>query len=197
MRQNDKNQKIEQSQFTFISLKRHHILPALLFIYVIFNVAAIHLGIWNTKPVTSYVAWIASIVPSFNGIAAISNEPEVAAFILATSYGFIPIGYLTIICVAKWRDLDRDRLKLTQPISLCILAMIFILLLTWFFLFDVPDPSFGRTNRFLFTGIKYSHYFLLFYCTVMWLVFSVLLFVITTQLYLGYRKIINKLEVTK
>ena len=180
-----------------VIMKRHNILPALILFYVVFNVVAIHVGVWNTTTTASYVALIASIVPSFNGIAAISKEPAVAAFVLATSWGFVPIGYFTIICVAKWRDLDRNRIKLAQPISSCILLIIFFSLIMWFFLFSVPAPPLGRSNRFLYTGIKYSHYFLLLYCTMMWLVVSVLLFTITSQLYLYYRIIRNKLEVAK
>lgn len=194
------DKKLLSKYLLSVIMKRHNVLPALLFLYVVLNLVAIHFGIWNAISVESYVAWIASIIPSINGTVAISKEPGSAAFILATSWSLIPIAYLLLLCVAKWQEVPKIWPKNAQTVLMTIFAIIFAPLIVLFFFYCAPDPSsVGHFDRFGFviTRIKESRYFMILYGSGIWLLASSVLFFVTCEIYVCYTKIRNKLAYAK
>ena len=197
--QNDSVLQVITKQRCF-TVNRPHALSVLLFLYIVFNLMATLFGIWNTKPMKSYVEWMTSIVPSINKIVAISNEPGSAAFILATSWSFVPLGYFMMLCEAKWNAIDRLWPKNFKTMIMFISATIFLPLIMLFFFYCAPDPStIGHFDRYgiAIRAIQESRYFMILYGSGIWLCGSSVLSFLTLEIYLCYTKIHKKSEVTK
>lgn len=166
-------------------------LNVLLFLFFSAAIAWV-LRIHETRVAIEFSNIVANIIPSLHETAAISKSRNYAQFVLAVSWGCIPVTWVLIVwrvglrsASQKWRSY-RDNLSNQRKYFFLAMAMGFVLVIILGILYAIPSSSGARIDRAVFYGIHESNIFIVLYGCGLWATGSAMLTSITLVAYAGF-----------
>lgn len=139
--------------------------------YFAIVIAAYYLNIAENDTIIRLVKYVETLIPSINGTAEISKNPNYAKLVLVISWCFIIPSFCFIIKNANWGP-RADHAKKT---GLLIIATAFFLIgFLWAAIYKIPDTS-GQYDRLIFNIIKSFTFGISIWGFIIWVLVSTLL----------------------
>lgn len=154
--------------------------------YFAIIITAYYMNTGDSKLLIGLSDYMASIIPSINGTAAISEHYNYARFVLVISWCFIVPFYISQVKNADW-----DNVK-TENINFLIIAgTLFLIGALWALTCRVPSNT-GSYNRLLYNVIKSFTFGISIFGFLIWFVPSLLLSSLTIMLVLKVKTLFGR-----
>jgi hypothetical protein len=171
----------EKEKFTSTTLKRRHMLPLLISLYVVASVSIVCFDLGHMQFGNAIAGWVAQIVPSINPTAAITESPDLSRLVLSIAWVFVPLCYFLMLALANWRKVEWDNYWKHQPRWVAVSSIILVPGLLVFMMRTAPHNS-GIFNRFIFDSLNDGRYSVILYGAGIWLGLASTLFYLTFNL---------------
>jgi len=154
--------------------------------YFAVAIIAYYLNLGESELLIGLANYMASIIPSINGTAAISEHYNYARVVLVISWCFIVPFYVSRVKNADWDNIKKENINF-----MIIAVALFLFGFLWAAIYKIPNTS-GQYDRLIFNIIKSFTFGISIWGFLIWFLTSLLLSSLTIMVVLRTRMMFGR-----